>query len=108
MWQKLDMRKKITIPYVFLLIIFSISIYTFVRFTVIGPMIIDKLKADHAIGYSLLESKYPGDWSIRDEKLYKGEQIIEGETTVVDEITRGARAQSLQSSAAIHVLQHAF
>jgi methyl-accepting chemotaxis protein len=68
--------------------IFSVSIYFFVSLEVIKPLVMDKLAADHAIGYSLLDNKYPGDWSVRDEKLYKGELIIEGETTVVDEIKK--------------------
>jgi len=88
MWKKMNMRSKITIPYIILLIIFSISIYFFVSIAVIKPLIMEKLSADHALGYSLLESKYPGDWSVRDGKLYKGEQVIDGETALVDEVKK--------------------
>ena len=88
MWNKAGMKKKLIVPYVILMITFSASIYLFVDFKVIKPLIMDKLSADHAIGYSLLEGKYPGDWSVRDGKLYKGDQLIEGETIVVDEIKK--------------------
>ncbi len=88
MWSKLDMRRKITIPYIILLVIFSAGVYFFVRFAVVGPLIMDKLSANHDLGYSLLETKYPGDWSVKDEKLYKGEHLIEGETAVVDELKK--------------------
>lgn len=80
------MRRKIVIPYIFVLILFSVSVYFFVSFAIVNPLILDKLSADHALGYSLLESKYPGSWSVKDEKLFKGGQIIEGETTIVDEV----------------------
>jgi methyl-accepting chemotaxis protein len=87
-WKRMSMKKKLIVPYIVLMVIFSVSVYFFVSLKVIKPLIMDKLTADHSIGYSLMDNKYPGDWSVKDEKLYKGEQIIEGETIVVDEIKK--------------------
>jgi methyl-accepting chemotaxis protein len=92
MWKKIGMKKKLIVPYVVLMSIFSVSVYFFVSLEIINPLILDKLAADQALGYSLLDGKYPGDWSVRDEKLYKGEQMIEGETTVVDEIKKSTNS----------------
>lgn len=46
----------------------------------------EKLKSDIAMGRSLLNEKYPGDWSIRDGKLYKGETLMNENYVVVDMI----------------------
>ncbi len=88
MWKRMSMKRKLIVPYIVLMVVFSVSIYFFVSLKVIKPLIMDKLAADHSIGYSLMDNKYPGDWSVKDEKLYKGERIIEGEAIVVDEIKR--------------------
>ena len=88
MWKKMSMKMKLVASNAVVMSIFSVSIYLFVSLEVIKPLVMEKLAADHSIGYSLLDSKYPGDWSIRDEKLYKGDLMIEGETAVVDEIKK--------------------
>lgn len=46
----------------------------------------EKLKGDSHLGYSFLDLYYPGDWETKDEKLYKGGQLINGDTAVVDKI----------------------
>lgn len=51
-----------------------------------------KLDGDLNLGYSLLDNKYPGDWMIKDEKLYKGDILIgdgtleNGNFEIVDEV----------------------
>jgi len=47
----------------------------------------EKLKSDLALGRTLLEAKYPGDWSIREGMLYKGQNMINNNFEVVDEIS---------------------
>jgi methyl-accepting chemotaxis protein len=45
-----------------------------------------RLSSVHSLGYAYLEQAYPGNWEIKDGKLYKGSQLIEGKTEVVDRI----------------------
>jgi len=46
----------------------------------------EKLTGDLAMGMTLLDAKHPGDWSIREEKLFKGETEMNGNFTLVDTI----------------------
>ncbi len=42
------------------------------------------------VGLHLIDTIYPGDWSIIDDKLYKGDVVINDNTEIIDEITNGA------------------
>lgn len=45
----------------------------------------EKLNADLAFGSQLIDKSFPGNWSIRDNKLYKGEQLMNN-NLIVDEL----------------------
>ncbi len=45
-----------------------------------------KLLSDLALSRTLLESRYPGDWSLKDGQLYKGDFPFNYDYTLVDEI----------------------
>lgn len=45
----------------------------------------EKLVADLAFGYQLIDKSFPGNWTIRDNKLYKGEKLM-NDNLIVDEI----------------------
>lgn len=45
-----------------------------------------KLTGDLRLGEEYINQKYPGEWRIVDGKLYKGEHLIEGDFSIVDEI----------------------
>jgi methyl-accepting chemotaxis protein len=47
----------------------------------------DELKSITSMGLSLIDNLYPGDWSLQDNQLYKGDVLINEEYTVVDEIS---------------------
>ncbi|XEC95112.1 methyl-accepting chemotaxis protein [Paenibacillus tarimensis] len=47
---------------------------------------LEKAKSDLALGFSYLNEKYPGEWTIRDGFLYKGETKINDNFEIVDEI----------------------
>lgn len=85
---KLNLRTKILIlPTVFFLII--ISIFPVSLWVVRGKLLettLEKLKGDLALGEAFLVEKHPGEWSIRDGKLYKGETLMNGNFTVIDQI----------------------
>lgn len=46
----------------------------------------EKARGDLNLGKSYLDAKFPGDWAIKDDKLYKGNVQISGNFDIVDEI----------------------
>lgn len=46
----------------------------------------EKLHSDLKLGKAYMDLKYPGSWEIRDNKLYKGNQEINNDFHVVDEV----------------------
>ncbi|MFH1081638.1 MAG: methyl-accepting chemotaxis protein [Pseudomonadota bacterium] len=46
----------------------------------------EKLKADLAMGKALLNAQYPGEWSIREGKLFKAETLMNDNLSLVDMI----------------------
>nr|WP_083954032.1 methyl-accepting chemotaxis protein [Cytobacillus eiseniae] len=47
---------------------------------------IEKAKADLTLSYKYIDIKYPGEWEIKDNQLYKGKTLMNGNDQVVDEI----------------------
>ena len=47
---------------------------------------VEKAKGDLKLAQSLLDSRVPGPWSIRDGNLYKGDTVINGNNSFVDEV----------------------
>lgn len=45
----------------------------------------EKLTSDFAFGSQLIDKSFPGDWAIRDNMLYKGEELM-NDNLIVDEI----------------------
>jgi methyl-accepting chemotaxis protein len=41
------------------------------------------------LGLQVIDKSYPGDWSIQDGKLFKGDMMLNDNTQVVDEISEG-------------------
>ncbi|MFZ5900702.1 MAG: methyl-accepting chemotaxis protein [Bacillota bacterium] len=48
----------------------------------------EKAKGDLALTTALIDARYPGEWSVRDGKLYKGDVVMNENWAVVDEINR--------------------
>ncbi|WP_312094649.1 methyl-accepting chemotaxis protein [Niallia sp.] len=46
----------------------------------------EKAKGDIGLAYRYINNKYPGDWEIREDKLYKGTTILNDNYEVVDKI----------------------
>lgn len=46
----------------------------------------NQLDANLKLGYSLLEQKYPGEWRVEGNNMYKGNKLINGDTEFIDEI----------------------
>lgn len=47
---------------------------------------VEKAQADLKQSNSFIDSKYPGDWEIKDNKLYKGSTMMNDNTDIIDEI----------------------
>jgi methyl-accepting chemotaxis protein len=57
----------------------------FSRNEVLGAME-DSLKSDLALSYQVVDKKYPGAWSVKDGKMYKGSVLMNDNTALVDPI----------------------
>lgn len=88
MKSKLKLKTKTLLLLSFFALLFiGVSIFTII--TVQNKVIItahEKLKADIAMGRALLNAQYPGEWSIRDGKLFKGEIQMNDNFSIVDTI----------------------
>ncbi|TFE00631.1 methyl-accepting chemotaxis protein [Jeotgalibacillus salarius] len=47
---------------------------------------IEKAARDLTMSYSYIDAAYPGDWEIRDDQLYKGDLLVNGNDELVDKI----------------------
>ncbi|MEW6621977.1 MAG: cache domain-containing protein [Bacillota bacterium] len=66
-------------------ILLSLASYTTTKRNLIGSAQ-QKLISDIQLGYSYLDIRIPGEWSIIDGKLYKGSVMMNGNYEIVDEI----------------------
>ena len=85
---KLKLKTKIlgfSAMFVLLVTVISFSTIITVQDKVIGTAH-EKLKGDLAMGSALLNEKYPGEWSTRGGKLYKGEVPMNENFSIVDTI----------------------
>lgn len=48
----------------------------------------NQLTSSSNIGYSLLSQKYPGDWKVEGDKLYKGNVVINDDIDFVDTVKK--------------------
>ncbi|MCX7708987.1 MAG: methyl-accepting chemotaxis protein [Clostridia bacterium] len=88
---KIKLKAKLIVFFVSLLLVFgaSILITTHIQITKLAKQsLMDKLWADSKLGYSLMNEKYKGDWSVKEGKLYKGDQVLNEDFSIVDEISK--------------------
>lgn len=78
-----------------MMLIFAIFSLTFAiigvltLFTVHSQVIVtahEKLKGDLAMTKAMIEEKYPGEWSVRQDKLFKGETQMNDNFAIIDKI----------------------
>lgn len=50
--------------------------------------VLEKAKSDLALGEALIEAKMPGQWRISNGQLFKGDTLINGNFSIVDEIAK--------------------
>ena len=87
----MKLKFKIGIVISLILVMFSIVLGTTV-YNKTSKMLDSKMQKEldssSNLGLIILDIKYPGDWKLQDNKLYKGDMIINDDFTVVDEIMK--------------------
>ncbi|MDI3328337.1 MAG: methyl-accepting chemotaxis protein [Alicyclobacillaceae bacterium] len=86
---RLSIKLKVILLFSLVIILGTASMATFASLTVkteVTEALMHKVSSDLALGKALLDAKIPGEWSLRDGRLYKGNTPIDGNVTVVDEI----------------------
>jgi methyl-accepting chemotaxis protein len=88
-FQDFKLGTKINFLFLSLLLLFSIVIGVVVVNEItkgIKSMALDKAQSDLHLGMSFIDQKYPGQWNIKANALYKGETKINNNYQIVDEI----------------------
>ena len=84
----LSIKGKLVLVIVSLVFLATIGITAFSISTFrsgINTVAQEKLPSDLALSKLIVDKSFPGEWSIKDNKLYKGESLI-NDTTIVDQI----------------------
>ncbi len=84
-----SIRNKLLFITIIILSVFGITSYYYTTYMVNNTAqedFMEKLKSDSDLGYSFLDLYYPGDWEVKDGKLFKGGHLINKDTVVVDKI----------------------
>jgi len=88
---KLKLRAKILGIFILILVLLSVlvlvTVYSETRSQTFKDINVQLSSASN-IGYSLLSEKYPGDWKVEGDKLYKGNKIINDDTDFVDTVKK--------------------
>lgn len=89
--RKFKLKNKILIFFISLFLIFDIIVFTTSYFSEkhLGTdILIDKLNSDSKLGYMYIDAKYPGDWKVVQDKLYKGDKLINDDNELIDIISK--------------------
>ncbi|MBL0386722.1 methyl-accepting chemotaxis protein [Tumebacillus sp. ITR2] len=87
----MKLRTKIILMFSAVITVGTASMGTFAGYSIKSDIVSasqEKLKSDLAMGRTLIEEKYSGDWELKDGKLYKGTTAMNDNFTVVDEISK--------------------
>ncbi|PRX27727.1 methyl-accepting chemotaxis protein [Orenia metallireducens] len=85
----MSLRKKLILILLAIMLIVSVSVLITVRIVITKnakESVLEKVKTDLATGYSIIDQKYPGDWRLEGEQLYKGQTLINGNYQIADYI----------------------
>ena len=82
----LKLKGKLMVLMALQLIIFGIAIFIIVNFQFKSFVTNNLLSSTSSLGYTLMGEKYPGDWRVDGDKLYKGDKLINDDTSIVDAI----------------------
>ncbi|MEI2358639.1 methyl-accepting chemotaxis protein [Mesobacillus zeae] len=77
-----------------LLVFFSVIVSILLNTVVTGTIkegATAKAKGDLKLGYEIIDLKYPGEWSVNEGNLYKGNMLINDNNDLVDEVAKMTR-----------------
>ncbi|WP_026883813.1 methyl-accepting chemotaxis protein [Clostridium akagii] len=83
----MGLRQKIVTSFSSILIIFALIISLVIYYkvdTVVNANFTSNVKASAELGYSYLNVKYKGQWQLKDNKLYKGDKLINNNYEIPD------------------------
>lgn len=86
-FKNISIKNKFIILFISCLLIFLLPSIIVINKTIqdeAKEVAISKAKSDLLTGYALLDEKYPGDWSLDNGKLYKGNILINENNEIVD------------------------
>jgi len=75
------------------IILFSIAVNTIIYFQFNSYITNSTLKTNSNLSMQLINQEYEGDWNLKDNKLYKGNKLINDDTEIVDSIKKNANVQ---------------
>jgi methyl-accepting chemotaxis protein len=82
----MKLKSKMTLVFVILsvtfLVIGSVTLWTVYSKVIATAQ--EKLQGDLAMTKAFIDSKYPGNWSLKDGKLFKGEEAMSDNFTLID------------------------
>lgn len=88
--RNLSIRTKMLLAFC-LLVVISISTVSVVAVSsmkaTVVKNVLNKAKADAATGLEIVNKTYPGQWQIKDGKLYKGDQLMNDNFEIVDRVS---------------------
>lgn len=67
---------------------------------------LEKAQSDLQTSLSIIDYKYPGEWKLEGEELYKGDYLMNGNLEIVDligELTNGDTATYLHATRVLHL-----
>lgn len=88
---KLRLRGKLLIMFLSIVLVYGTALFLIVNSKVTEitkSMFSDQLTDTSALGQEILDKTYKGDWNVKDGKLFKGEQLIDGDFTIPDLIQK--------------------
>ena len=86
---KLKLGTKINIIVFTIIIVFAAVIGFVVNQEItkgIKQFATEKAKGDIGLAYRYINNKYPGDWEVKGDKLYKGNTVLNDNVEIVDKI----------------------
>lgn len=86
-------RGKLLTLIISIIILFSIVVNTIIYFQFNSFITNIMLKTNADLSMKLINQKYEGDWNLKNDKLYKGNKLINDDFEIVDTIKKSANVQ---------------
>ena len=83
----MKIQKKLVLMFIVLITIISVSIFWLLYSDITNMANSDYIKiieSNSKLSYAYLDKAYPGDWNVKDNKLYKGNILINDNSTIID------------------------